>query len=178
MRLTCRRQTPADITDLCLELAANMLYLSKKGGTLTECRRLASEALKSGAALKKLEEMVEAQGGDIAYLRDTELFPTTPESGEYTAEKDGYITSIDAEGCGITASLLGAGREAAGDPIDPAAGIILLKKPGEYVRRGEPLAILYASSQIKLVQGLARIARCYNISNINPPIPELIIASV
>ncbi|MBQ3048733.1 MAG: thymidine phosphorylase, partial [Oscillospiraceae bacterium] len=170
---------PKDITDLCLELAANMLYLSlPEHITLTECRRRTSEALDSGAALKKLEEMAAAQGGDISCLKDTSKFPAAAETGEYTAASEGYITSIDAEGCGIAASLLGAGREKAGEPIDHAAGIVLLKKPGEYVKRGEPLAMLYASDQIKLVQGLARLDKCYNISAIKPSLPELIIASV
>jgi len=175
--LSCKG--PKDITDICLELAANMLYLSlPEHITLTECRRRTAEALHSGAALKKLEEMVSAQGGDISCLKDTSKFPSAAETGEYTAASEGYITAIDAEGCGIAASMLGAGREKAGEPIDHAAGIVLLKKPGDYVRRGEPLAMLYASSQIKMVQGLARLDKCYTISNLKPSVPELIIASV
>ena len=171
---------PEDITSLCLELAANMLLLASKNGgiTLTECRRRAEEALRSGAALKKFEDMVRAQGGDVAYLRDTELFASAAASGEYTAGSDGYIRSIDAEGCGITASMLGAGRDRAGDPVDPAAGILLLRKPGDYVRRGEPLAILYGSNEMRLVQGLAKIGRCFEISPVKPAPRKIILASV
>ena len=177
---TLRGEGPEDITGLCVELAANMLLLASDdpAATLTECRRRANEALHSGAALQKLEDMVAAQGGDIAYLRDTELFPAAKASGEYTAEKDGYISFIDAEGCGTAASMLGAGRERAGEPVDHAAGIILLRKPGEYVRTGEPLAILYASNEMKLVQGLATIGRCYEISPIKPALGNIVLASV
>ena len=171
---------PADITELCLELAANMIALAskEKSASLEESRSRAEEALKSGAALRKFENMVRAQGGDVSYLRDTGLFPAAAASGEYISGQEGYIHGIDAEGCGITASLLGAGRERAGDPVDPAAGILLLRKPGDYIRRGEPLAILYGSNEMRLVQGLARMARCYEISSEKPQQSEIVLARV
>ncbi len=171
---------PADITELCLELAANMIALAskEKSASLEESRSRAEEALKSGAALRKFENMVRAQGGDVSYLRDTGLFPAAAASGEYISGQEGYIHGIDAEGCGITASLLGAGRERAGDPVDPAAGILLLRKPGDYIRRGEPLAILYGSNEMRLVQGLARMARCYEISSEKPQQGEIVLARV
>ncbi len=171
---------PADLAELCVELAANMLLLAFKpqGATLSECRRKAREALESGAALKKLEEMVRAQGGDVSCLRDTGLFPRAAASGEYTAERDGYIKRIDAGGCGVAAALLGAGRERAGETVDHAAGILLLRKPGDYVRRGEPLAVLYGSNEMRLVQGLARIGRCYEISPVKPSLRQIVLASV
>ena len=91
-------------------MASNMLYLAGKG-TEEECRSLAENAIRSGAALERLVAMVEAQGGDSEVILNTDKFAKAPYVYEVKAEKDGYITHIDAEGCGIASAMLGAGRE-------------------------------------------------------------------
>ena len=143
---TLKGKGPADLTEVCLQLASNMLYLAGKG-TEEECRALAENAIKSGAALKRLIAMVEAQGGDSEVILNTDKFAKAPYVYEVKAEKDGYITHIDAEGCGIASAMLGAGRETKESEIDYTAGIILHKKTGEQVKKGDVLAALYTSKE-------------------------------
>ena len=130
---------PADLTAVCIELAAYMLVLAGKGSPET-CRALARQAIADGSAFAKCKEMFAAQGGDTRVLDDYSLFAQPAARWEVTADADGYITANDAEKIGTASVLLGAGREKKGDPIDYAAGIILHKKRGDYVRKGESLA--------------------------------------
>ena len=143
---TLRGKGPADLTEVCLQLASNMLYLAGKG-TEEECRALSENAIRSGAALERLVAMVEAQGGDSEVILNTDKFAKAPYVYEVKAEKDGYITHIDAEGCGIASAMLGAGRETKESEIDYTAGIILHKKTREKVEKGDVLAALYTSKE-------------------------------
>jgi pyrimidine-nucleoside phosphorylase len=123
-----------------------MLFLSAKG-TLEECRKMSEEAIVNGAAFKKLIEMVEAQGGDSSVLKDTSKFARAPYERKVLASVEGYITHMNTEQCGISSLVLGAGREKKEDSIDYSAGIVLNKKVGDYVKKGELLASLYTSKQ-------------------------------
>ena len=142
---TLKGNGPEDLTEVCLQLAANMLYLAEKG-SIEECRQMAEEAIRSGNALERLIAMVEAQGGDAGVIRDTDKFAKAPYQREVLAEKDGHITHMNAEGCGIASSMLGAGRETKDSEIDYTAGIVLKKKTGDSVKAGDVLAVLYTSN--------------------------------
>lgn len=109
--------------------------------------RLAGEAIRSGAALEKLADMVKAQGGEAEMIYEPELLPRAALSREVRAKCSGYLVHMDAEGCGRASCLLGAGRAAKEDTIDYAAGITLHKKTGDFVEEGEALCTLYASSE-------------------------------
>lgn len=154
---TLKGKGPADLTEVCMELAANMLKLADMG-TLKECRRMAEDAVTSGRALKKLMDMVKAQGGDPAVIADTGRFPAAEFSREITAQADGYIAHMDTERVGIASALLGAGRMKKEDAIDYSAGIFLKKKTGDFVKEGETLAVLYASDE-KLFAGAEKAYR-------------------
>ena len=130
---------PADLTEVCLQLATYMLVLAGKG-TPEECRAMAQQVIADGSAFAKCKEMFAAQGGDIRVLEDYSLFAQPAARYKLLADADGYIVENDAEKIGTASVLLGAGREKKGDPLDYAAGIILHKKRGDYVRRGESLA--------------------------------------
>ena len=130
---------PADLTAVCIGLSAYMLVLAGKGSPET-CRALARQAIADGSAFAKCKEMFAAQGGDTRVLDDYSLFAQPAARWEVAADADGYITANDAEKIGTASVLLGAGREKKGAPIDYAAGIILHKKRGDYVRKGESLA--------------------------------------
>ena len=151
---------PADLTEVCLQLAANMLVLAGKGSPET-CRALARQAIADGSAFANCKEMFAAQGGDTRGLDDYSLFAQPAARWEVTADADGYITANDAEKIGTASVLLGAGREKKGDPIDYAAGIILHKKRGDYVRKGESLATFlgdpakFAAAEEEYRSGLA-----------------------
>lgn len=134
-----------DLTAVCIALAANMLYLAKKG-TVEQCTQMAKEAISSGKAFECFCAMVSAQGGDERMLRNTSLFKKAEKSYPFTASHSGIISSMDTEGFGAASVLLGAGREKKEDSIDYSAGIVLHKKVGSEVRQGEVIADLYYSS--------------------------------
>lgn len=135
---------PEDLIAVCTALASNMLYLAGLG-TPAECSFLVKKAISSGAAKNKFREMVAGQGGDVRYLDDPSLFQQDTPYQEVTAYADGYIVKMNAEGCGIASSLLGAGRITKESVIDPDAGILLKKKTGDAVQKGDVIATLYSS---------------------------------
>lgn len=141
---TLKGKGPKDLTELCVELSAEMMRLAQKG-TLKECRELAKDALYSGKAFTKWKEMIEAQGGDGELMDHPEYFKKVAITKQVKACQEGYITHMDAQGCGVTASLLGAGRKKKEDSIDYTAGIRLEVKCGDFVKKGEVLATLYTS---------------------------------
>ena len=174
---TLKGHGPADLTEVCLQLAANMLYLADKG-TLDECRRLAGDALSSGAALEKLRAMVIAQGGDVSVIDDTSKFPQAPVTYEVKSPSDGYITHMETEKCGIASVALGAGRESKEDDIDMSAGVVLVKKTGDKVTRGETIARLYTAKQSALPEAERLLLDAITFSDKQPAPEKLILARV
>ena len=134
---------PKDLTEVCLCLATNMLYLAEKG-SMEECEAMAKDAIASKKALNTFVAMVKAQGGNSEYILQPELFKKADYSYEVKAPQDGYIYSVDTEGYGIASLLLGAGRNVKEDKIDFSAGIILRAKTGDYVNKGDVIATLYS----------------------------------
>ena len=138
-----------DLYDVCIELAANMFALTS-GKSLDECRELAKGSVENGSAFRKLKEIVNAQSGDVKVLDDTDLFAKAKYSFNITADESGYISRLDSEKIGISSVVLGAGRETKGEKIDHSAGIVLNKKTGDLVNKGDILATLYTNNQDKL----------------------------
>lgn len=141
---TLKGNGPSDLTEISVLLSAKLLQLAEKG-SFDECKKLAYSKITDGSALNKLAEMVKAQGGNPDYIFNSGLFPKAEHCFEIKSEKDGYIGSMDTEGIGSVCVLLGAGRMRKEDSVDSTAGIILCKKTGDYVKKGETLATLYAS---------------------------------
>ena len=174
---TLRGKGPRDLTQVCLRLASEMLQLAGKG-TAEETAALVRQALDSGAAFQKLKGMVAAQGGDGSVLEDPRRFPPAAAVGEIAAPRDGWITAMDTEQVGIASMLLGAGRERKDSAIDPAAGILLLKKTGDRVEAGEPIARLFAADEGRLRQGADCCRQAVRIGG-EPPAPQpLVLARV
>ena len=140
---------PDDLRELILVLGSQMLALSL-GEDEKEARLRCERALLDGTALQKFAEMTEAQGGDSSCVKNPEKLPVANVIYEIRAEKDGYISEMDCALIGKTATLLGAGREKKGDSIDLSAGIMLAKKTGDFVSRGEILAYLHTNRAEKL----------------------------
>lgn len=135
---------PEDLRTVCLALASKMLYVSGVG-SMEECQAKVKESIESGKALAKFVEMVEAQGGDPEYILHPEKFAAAPYKKEIRSEKSGILYHMNAEACGIASSLLGAGRLTKESSIDLTAGIVLKKKTGDSVQRGDVLAEFYTS---------------------------------
>ncbi len=133
-----------DLKEVCFVLAENMLELSLGMGK-DEAEKAVRDSVSSGRAYKKLCEWIAAQGGDLRCIDDVSLLPRAARVLEVKAEKSGFITAMDAEKIGRCAMSLGAGRLEKDMPIDFAAGIEMLKKTGEYISAGEPVARLYTN---------------------------------
>ncbi|WP_438448853.1 pyrimidine-nucleoside phosphorylase [Gorillibacterium sp. sgz5001074] len=165
---TLQGRGPKDLEELCLELGSHMLVLGGAADTASTAKEKLKEAIASGAALRKFKEFVAAQGGDPAVGDNPELLPTASRQREVPAAADGYVGHITAEEIGVAAMELGAGRETKESVIDLSVGIRLLKKVGDPVRRGEPLAVLYAKStedNAKLDSIQERVRLAYRIQS-------------
>lgn len=146
---TLKGEGESDLTEVCLTLAAQMLSMVT-GEDEKTCYSMAKGAIDNGLAINKLREMISAQGGNANVVDDYSLFKQPKYTAEIFSECDSYIEHTDAEKIGIASVILGAGREKKGDPIDPSAGIVLKKKTGDYVKKGEPLAVFYTDDEGKI----------------------------
>ena len=164
---TLKGNGPADLTELCIALAAHILNLAEKGDYAT-CEKLAKQAIADGSGLKTFADMVEAQGGDKNWILHPENFPTAKYSYSVKAKKSGYITHVDTESYGVASLLLGAGRNTKEDVIDAAAGLYLCKKTGDKVEKGEEIAILYSEQQSGFVAAEERLLNATKISEKQP----------
>ncbi|MBR2377432.1 MAG: pyrimidine-nucleoside phosphorylase [Clostridia bacterium] len=142
---TLKGNGPKDLTEICVILASNMLYLAGKG-SLKECETAVRKSISDGSALNKLVELVDRQGGDKNLILNPNNFEKAKYKCEIYAESNGYITSIDTEGYGNASLMLGAGRNSLKDKIDYTAGIILNKKTGDSVNKGDLIATLYSNT--------------------------------
>lgn len=174
---TLQGRGPADLTEVCIELAANMLWLAEKG-ELAQCRSLARQQIANGEAFAKLKEMVQAQGGDTSVLDDPEKFAPPNVCYEVLAQREGFLYAMDTEKCGIASVELGAGREKKEDPIDYSAGIVLRKKVGDFVRKGEVLASFYSSEESKCRTAEQTFTQALRIQDARPEQTALIHARV
>ena len=172
---TLKGAGPEDLKEVCLALAGMMLALGREGLSYEEGRALAEEALDSGAAYERFTAMVKGQGGDLSYIENPDQFEQAACHGELTAAGDGYISYMDTEGIGITAGILGAGRETKESEIDYSAGIIMKKKLGDRVQKGNVIATLHSSSEEKLDRAVNYMEKCYTLSDREPKPLKLIV---
>lgn len=145
-----RGNLPEDLKEVVLELGSYMIKLAGLGDSIEENKQKMLENIKNGKALKKLEEMIENQGGKIEYIEDTNKFEKANYKKEIKATKNGYIQDINAEDIGKLACYLGAGRIKKEDSIDNSVGIILNKKVSEKVDIGNVLAYVHCNDEEKL----------------------------
>ncbi|MBQ8432436.1 MAG: thymidine phosphorylase [Clostridia bacterium] len=168
---------PEDLKEICVALAANILFLADKG-TLAACEDMAKQAISDGSALETFARMVAAQGGDAEWIYHPEHFPKATYSQKVLAPRDGYIARVDAEGYGVSALLLGAGRNTKEDVIDMTAGISLLAKTGDFVKKGDPIAELFTSSKERLESAAARLLEATFLEDQKPEGKPLILDRV
>ncbi len=168
---------PADLTEVCLQLASNMLVLAGKG-TLTECRAMAERTLQDGTAFVKCCQMFAAQGGDVEMVKDPDKLRKAAYSYKITARENGYIVKNDVEKIGNASVLLGAGRIQKEDTIDFAAGIVMHKKLGDMVRSGDAICTFYADDPA-LFAAAEEMYRGGLVIDAQPPkLPPLVYARV
>ncbi len=155
---------PADLRELCLELAAWMLYLAGRTTTMELGRALAAELIANGSGLEKFREIIWLQGGNRAVIDDTSLLPRAAHKLPIVSPTSGFLGRIQCEQVGTATVVLGGGRERKEDSVDPAVGIILHKKVGDAVRAGEPLCIVEYNSDARLVEARRLLEGAFLIS--------------
>ncbi len=165
---TLQGNGPPDLEDLCLTLGANMLWLAGRVSAYEQGYRLLKDLLESGKALEQFSKLITAQGGDSRIVEDLNLLPIAQHIVAVRSEQSGYISSITASQIGLTAMAIGAGRSTKEDVIDPAVGVVLNKKVGQPVEKGEPLAFIHLNKQTGQEQALAGIANSFRISDEQP----------
>ncbi len=168
---------PEDLKQLCITLVGGAV--SKAFGiSEQEAKHRAQKTLKDGSAYKKLCEMVQAQGGDVGYLEDTNRLPRADIVREITAPSEGYITAMQANMVGVASMILGAGRETKEADIDPAAGIVLHKKVGDKVLQGEVIAEMHTSKEQKIAPATEKFTQAVTFGDTPPQEIPLIISRV
>ena len=148
---------PGDLRELCLTLAA-LMYSLASGTDFDKCLPLCETAIADKSALGKFRDMVAYQGGDTKIVDNPDLLPTARNTALFKADRAGYIRSMNAEQIGTASCVLGAGRTKKDDVIDPAAGILLNKKTGDYVEAGETIAILYSNTEMQSAMEIMQTA--------------------
>ncbi len=171
---TLNGRGPADFTDLCFTLGSKMVIAAGKAETEEQAIFMLKDAITSGKALQKLAQFVEAQGGDAEEVYHPERLPKATIIEEIMSPTEGFVTHIHCDEIGICSLMLGGGRETKDSAIDLSVGLILLKKKGDFVREGEPLAQIHANDYNKLEDAKARFLRAFIISDHALPQEKLI----
>jgi pyrimidine-nucleoside phosphorylase len=155
---------PADLRELCLELAAWMFHLGGASNTVAQGKQLAEQIIASGQAFERFRHMVELQGGDISVIDDPTRLPAADHRVEVPSPKSGYVTAIACEQVGTACVMLGGGRERKEDSVDPAVGIEIHKKLGDKVSLGEPLCTIHCHSDRQAARAKALLEESYQIA--------------
>lgn len=137
---------PEDLLELCLQAGSHMLIQAQKTDSLITARKMLEDAIESKKALRTLCAMVKAQGGDDAFIRHPEMFPKAKEVIPVYSQKTGYVKDLKAKPLGIVSMKLGGGREKTDDDIDYSVGLVLHKKIGDFVRKGEVLVEVHTNT--------------------------------
>lgn len=162
---TLNGKGPQDFLELCLTLGSYMVVSAQKADTVQDARKKLEEVIANGKALDKLAEFIEAQGGDKDLVYHPEKLPTANLIEEIPAPADGYVKHIECDEIGICSLILGGGRETKDSEIDLSVGLVLHKKVGDLVKKGESLATIHANDKGKLEAAKARFLQAYQISD-------------
>ncbi len=172
---TSEGKAGGDLLEVSLTLGAHMLLLAGRVENVSEGRELLLEQIRNGRGLAKFEELLRQQGGDIRIIADRSILPLSPIRMEVLAEQDGYVTHMDTALIGRAAQETGAGRIFKEQPLDFGAGIVMKKRLGDAVRKGEPLAVVYSASEEKCGGAAAFLRQAVFIGKEKAEIPPLVL---
>ena len=167
---TLRGEGPPDLTELALDASAHLLALSDLDVDLAEARRRTEAAIADGSAHAMYERWVRAQNGDP----DESALPKAPFVREVLSPRSGYVSALGALAVGQAALQLGAGRRGKDDPVDHAVGVVCLKKRGDAVEAGEPLAAIHARDESTADEAAKDVLAAYVLAD-EPPRPRSIV---
>jgi len=170
---------PTDLVELVLELGSDMLVMAGIAASRSAARKKLATNLAEKKGLKKLAELIQAQGGNPRVIENPALLPQPKVKIEVTSGRSGFVKKIDALQIGIASRLLGAGRKTKDDPVDLSIGIVLKRKVGDRVEKGEPLAVFYSDGdRTKIVPAREKFLKAYAIGERQVAPPQLFHARV
>jgi pyrimidine-nucleoside phosphorylase len=169
---------PADLIEVTAALTARVMLLGKVADSLETAHAMFDEAIRSGRALDRFRQIVEAQGGDPRIVDDTAVLPRVDARDVITAPRDGFVARVDAGCVGRAAVALGAGRDKVDDDVDPAVGIFVNVKPGERVRRGDRVFDVCYRDSGRLARARALLIAALEIADAAPSPRPLIIGEI
>lgn len=161
---------PADLVELCLELAGWMFYLGNAVSSVADGKKTAERLILSGDALAKFREMVELQGGDVNVIDDPTKLPQANYRLDIASTESGYVTAMNSQAIGEACVVLGGGREKKEDSVDPAVGIVFHKKLGDRVATGDRLCTVHYNDELRAIQAQQLIAGSYQFTD--QPTPQ------
>ncbi len=162
---------PNDFREHCLHVSAHMLVLGKRARDLAASRTMAEKAIANGSAFEKFRVLVQAQGGDIAFVDDASRFPSAKYVEVVVSPRSGYLAQVQARIVGEAAVTLGAGRAKKSDPVDHAVGFVIHHKVGDKLEMGEPLFTVHADDETKLAEAREAVRGAHTFSD--DPVPPL-----
>jgi pyrimidine-nucleoside phosphorylase len=171
---TLKGTGPADLTELCLTMGGLMLWLGERAVSPEAGQGLLQELLENGGALTKFREFIAAQHGQAAVIDDERLLPTAPVVLPVYTVTEGWVDTISCRELGVVAMELGAGREQLDEVIDPAVGIELHAKVGDFVQSGALIAEIHAANRAAAERAVAKILACYQFSAQPVRVPPLV----
>lgn len=162
---TLKGKGPKDLLELCLTIGSNMVVLANHAKDTEEARKMLLNTIYDGTAILKLKEFIEAQGGDASAIENKDKFPQAKYIIPVYSKVSGVVEKIKAENLGLIAMELGAGRAAKESIIDLAVGIVLAKKRGDRVEKGEILAFIHSNDEEKGRRAEEDLEKDYIISS-------------
>lgn len=173
-----RGEGPADLVDLSVELAAEMVVMAELAGHVEEARHRCRKAIADGSALEKFRKVVEVQGGDPRVIDDPSRLAQARIKHQIPSPCSGYVQSLKARPIGHASMLLGAGRHRVDSMIDPAVGVILHRKTGDVVEKGEPLCTVLINDESHREGAVELIRNAYLIGDFEPPREPLVVERI
>ena len=167
-----------DLMEVTYLLGGAMVMLGGRAASVEEGRKLCRRAIEDGSALAKFHELVRRQGGDLSYLTGERAYPASRHIVEIASPQAGAIASIDALEIGLAGIAAGAGRMRIDEPIDPRAGIVLRKKVGDPIAKGETLASVHTDRTESLAGVESRVRGAFGIAEAPRKPPPLIHAMI
>jgi pyrimidine-nucleoside phosphorylase len=155
---------PEDFAEHCLYVSAHMLVLGKRAVDLSEGRAMAERSIADGSAYGKLRILVQAQGGDVAYIDDPSKFPKAMYIEDVKSPQSGYLSEIQARTVGEASVTLGAGRAKKSDPVDHAVGFLIHHKVGDRVDAGDLLFTIHANEKARLSEARDAVLGAHQFS--------------
>lgn len=164
-----------DLLDVSLTLGAHMLLLAERVNTVSEGKDLLQSHIKNGMGLAKFHELLVQQGGNPEIINNYSLLPLAKCKELVCCQKDGYLNHMDTALIGRASLETGAGRAFKEQPLDFGAGIIMKKRLGDFIKKGEPLAEIYASTHVQCASAADYLQQAITIGEDKQPLPPLIL---